>query len=258
MTIFKQALLSAAILAGIATPALAEWNEIGTVRVSPGRDRDSRSFDLGGPVERLQLRADGSDINCRSVDARFGNGQTRSVFSGPLRDGMPVNVDLPGRERNITSLSFNCGAQNRRGGDIVVVADVGSHRGEWRRNPRWQSNWSKAFNWGSDMVNDWKPLSTVSFEGRNDRENSFAGWRGQNIEAVALKPLDADARCSRVTARFGNGQDQVLNVNNGNFMRRGQFYKLDLPGRARDLVSLAMRCRATDAARVKIQIFTSR
>jgi hypothetical protein len=258
MTIFKKTLLSAAVLAGIATPALAEWNEIGTVRVGPGRDRDSRSFDLGGPVERIQLRADGSDINCRSVDARFGNGQTRSVFSGALRDGMPVNVNLPGRERNISGMIFNCGAENRRGGDIVVVADVGSHRAEWRRNPRWQSNWSKVFNWGSDMVNDWKPLSVVSFEGRNDRENSFAGWRGQNIEAVALKPLDADARCSRITARFGNGRDQVLNVNNGDFMRRGQFYKLDLPGRARDLVSLDMRCRATDASRVKIQIFTSR
>ena len=257
MTIFRKALLAATLLTA-ATPALAEWTEIGTVHVSAGRDRDSRGFDLGGPVERLQLRADGSDINCRSVDARFGNGQSRTLFRGPLRDGMPVSVDLPGRDRTITSLSFNCGAERRRGGDIVVVADVGRYRGEWRRNPRWRDSWSKVFNWGSDMVNDWKPLGTVRFEGRDDRESSYAGWRGQNIEAVALKPLDADARCSRVTARFGNGQDQVLNVNNGDFLRRGQYYKLDLPGRARDLVSLNMRCRGTDARGVTVQIFASR
>ncbi len=71
-------------------------------------------------------------------------------------------------------------------------------------------------------------------------------------------PVNADARCARVTARFGNGNDQPLNVNNGDLLRRGQYYKLDLPGRARDLVSLNMRCRATGARSVQVRIFTSR
>ena len=140
----------------------------------------------------------------------------------------------------------------------MVVADVDRYRKEWRSNPRYQSDWSKIFNWGSEMVNDWRPLTTVTFEGRRDSESAFAGWRGQNINAVALMPQNADARCSRVTARFGNGNAQPLNVNNGDLMRRGQYYKLDLPGRARDLVSLNMRCRATNADRVRVQIFTSR
>lgn len=139
-----------------------------------------------------------------------------------------------------------------------MSADIGRYRGDWQRNPDFGRVWSRMFNWGSNMVNDWRYLDSVSFEGRRDRENSSAGWKGRNIDAVALKPLNADARCSRVTARFVNGWTHPLDVNHGDYLRRGQFYKLDLPGRARDLAGLSMRCRATDARQVTIQIFTSR
>ncbi len=272
----KLALLSAVLCLGAAAPAMAAWHEIGTVRVNPGQDRDVRNFDLGGPVDRLQLRAEGADIRCRAVTARFSNGRTQTLYQGNLIEDQPANINIPGNGRNITRLTFDCGAErqignrrgerdDRRGGrpdradaSIVVVADVDRYRKEWRSNPRYQSDWSKIFNWGSEMVNDWRLLSTVTFEGRRDSESAFAGWRGQNVNAVALMPLDADVRCSRVTARFGNGREQPLNVNNGDFLRRGQYYKLDLPGRARDLSSLDMRCRATNADRVRVQIFTSR
>ena len=272
----KLALLSAILCFGTAAPAMAAWYEIGTIRIDSGRDRDVRNFDLGGPVDRLQLRADGADIRCRAVTARYGNGRTQTLFQGGLTEGLPANINIPGNGRNITRLTFDCGAErqagNRRGerddrregrrdradARIVVVADVDRYRKEWRSNPRYQNDWSKIFNWGSDMANNWRPLSTVSFEGRRDSEQAFAGWRGQNINAVALMPLDADVRCNRVTARFGNGKAQPLDVNRGDYLRRGQYYKLDLPGRARDLVSLDLRCRATNANRVRVQIFTSR
>lgn len=271
----KLAVLTALLCVGAAAPAFAAWNEIATIRVSGMRDTDTRRFDLGGPVDRLMLRAEGGDIRCRAVTARYGNGRTQALFQGPLIEGVPANINIPGNGRNIASLNFECSADPQRGdrrgdrrderrGDrrgeasIVVVADVDRYRKEWRSNPRYQSDWSKIFNWGSDMVNDWKPLTTVSFEGKRDVESSFAGWRGDNISAVALMPLNADARCARVTARFGNGKDQPLDVNNGDLLRRGQYYKLDLPGRARDLVSLNMRCRATNANSVQVRIFTSR
>jgi hypothetical protein len=253
----KLAIFTALLCMGT-VPALAAWDEIGTVRVSAGRDRDVKNFDMGGPVERLQLRAEGSDIHCRGVTASFGNGRSQPIFQGPLSDGLPANVSLPGNARTISRLTFDCSAEKRRGGSILVVADVGRHRGDWRRNPRWQSTWARVFNWGSDAINDWKYLNIVKFQGRNDSDTSFAGWRGQNIEAVALKPLDADVRCSRITARFGRGAPQPLNVNNGDLLRRGQYYKLDLPGQARDLESLDMRCRAINARAVTVQIFTSR
>jgi hypothetical protein len=200
-------------------PALAAWDEVGTVRVGAGRDHDIKRFDMGGPVERLQLRAEGSNIRCRST-ASFGNGRNQADLSGPTQRRCARQCQPARQRRTITRLTFDCSAENRRGGSVVVVADVGHYRGDWRRNPHWQSTWARVFNWGSDAINDWKYLKTVKFQGRNDSDTSFAGWRGQNIEAVALKPLDADARCSRITARFGRGAPQPLNVNNGDLLRR--------------------------------------
>ncbi len=272
----KLTLITALLCVGTAAPALAAWNEIGTIRVDPGRDRDVRNFDLGGPVDRLQLRAEGADIRCRAITARFGNGRTQTLYQGNLTEDVPQNINIPGNGRNINRLTFDCGAERQAGNrrrdrddrrrgrrgvsdaSIVVVADVDRYRKEWRNNPRFQNEWAKIFNWGSDMVNDWRLLSTVSFEGRGDAERTFAGWKGQNVEAVALRPVDADMRCNRVTARFGNGRAQPLEVNRGDYLRRGQYYKLDLPGRARHLVSLDMRCRATNSDRVRVQIYTSR
>lgn len=257
----KLALLSALLCAGATAPALAAWYEIATINVRAFRDNDTRRFDLGGPVDRLMLRAEGSDIRCRAVTARYGNGRTQTLFQGQLMEDVPANINIPGNGRNIQSLNFQCGADGRdrrANARIVVVADVDRYRKEWRSNPRFEREWSKIFNWGSELVNDWKPLTTLSFEGKRDVESTYAGWRGDNINAVALMPLNADARCARVTARFGNGNDQPLNVNNGDLLRRGQYYKLDLPGRARDLVSLNMRCRAMGAGKVDVRVFTSR
>ncbi|HEY8949627.1 MAG TPA: hypothetical protein VIM56_12140 [Rhizomicrobium sp.] len=252
------AAFAAILCASAATPALADWDNIGSVSVSHRSDRDTRTFDLGGPIDRLSLRAEGSDIDCRSVNATFGNGRTRQVYSGRLYGGRSTNVDLPGDNRNIRRLSFNCRAREFGGGTIRIAADIGSHRDEWRRNPNFARVWARMFNWGSNAMNNWRYVGQESFEGRRDRESAFTGWRGRNIDSIALKPLDANARCSRVTAMFGNGRTQDLNVNGGDFMRQGQYYKVDLPGDRRNLTSLNLRCRATDARRVTIQIFTGR
>ena len=75
---------------------------------------------------------------------------------------------------------------------------VDRYRKEWRSNPRYQSDWSKIFNWGSDAINDWKLLSTVSFEGRRDAESSYAGWRGEGPAFLAAglpSEVEATLRC---------------------------------------------------------------
>ena len=279
----KILLLAALFCSGLAAPALADWDTIGTIDVGPrygtngpGRgynndrdrrdprmfrdqrsDRDVRTFNLGGPVERLQLGAERGDVMCRSVDATFDNGRSRSVYRGPLHEGRPVDVDLPGRSRNIRSLDFNCDSDGRPA-SIRIIADIGGYRDQWRRSPEWQATWSKVFNWGSNMVNNWQMIGSESFDGRSDSETSYAGRRGLRVSSVALKPLETDARCSRVTARFDNGRTQNLALHNGDLLRQGQYEKLDLPGDTRDLASLDLRCRATDARHVTIQIFTAR
>jgi hypothetical protein len=245
---------------GLAAPALAAWDSLGRVNVDgrPGTDRDARTFNMGGPVERLQLRAERSDIECRSVRARFGNGNRRDIFHGRLREGRTVDIDMPGNARNLNRLAFACTALDRRGGTIRISADVGRYRNDWMRGPNWRSTWARMFNWGSNMANDWRLVGTERFEGRRDSERAFTGWRGVNADAVALKPLEADARCNRVVARFRNGRSQSLSINHGDILRRGMYYKLDLPGRQRDLTSLTLRCSAVGAGRVSVQIFTSR
>jgi hypothetical protein len=252
----RLAALAAVLCVGAAAPAFADWDNIGSVSVNHRSDRDTRFFDLGGPVDSLSLRAQGSDIDCRGVNATFRNGKTRQVYSGRLYAGRATNVDLPGRDRNIRRLAFNCRAQDRSGGTIRIAADIGSHRDEWRRNPNFARVWARMFNWGSNAMNNWRYIGQESFEGRRDSENAFTGWRGRNVDSIALKPLDANARCSRVTATFGNGRARDLNVDNGDRMRQGQYYKINLPGDNRNLTSLNLRCRATDARRVTIQIFT--
>ena len=275
MTKGKIALLATVLCVSAAVPAYAAYENVGRVEIGNrndmrGRDRDRfdrrdrnmgdvKVFRLGGAVDSLQVRAEGSDISCRSVDATFENGRTRSVFNGDLREGRTVNVDMPGRERGIRSLDFNCMARGR--GDnaaIRITADIGNHRDEWRRSPDWNNSWSKVFNWGSNAVNNWQMIGQERFEGRGDTESTFAGWKGQRTDAVALRPLETDARCSRVTARFDRGREQPLNVNNGDVLRRGQYYKLDLPGNMRNLESINMRCSAQGGRAVTMQIFVSK
>ncbi len=252
------ALLGALFTACMAGSALADWDTLGRVEVGPRPDRDRlNSFGLAGPVDQLQLRADRNDVNCRSVEATFDRGGKRNVFSGRLNEDRPVNVDLPGRGRYISRLDFNCRSEGRPA-TITVIADVGNNnRNAWMRSPDWQRDWSRVFNWGSNAVNNWQMVGSESFDGRNDSETSYAGWRGMHVDAVALKPLETDARCSRVVARFDNGRRQVLALHNGDLLRRGEYEKLDLPGDTRNLASLDMRCRAVNGQHVTMQIFTS-
>ncbi|HSM94586.1 MAG TPA: hypothetical protein VLT91_00980 [Rhizomicrobium sp.] len=254
----RLAVLAAVLCAGAATPALADWDSIGSVHVSRGRDHDVRMFDLGGPVDRISLRAEDNAVECRSVTATFGNGNTRQIFSGRLYENRPTAIDLPGNNRDVGRLSFDCSAGRWRDATIRIAADIGSHRGEWQRNPNFGRMWAHVFNWGSNAMNDWSYAGQVRFVGRHDDEQVFTGWRGRNTDSIALKPVNAGARCRRVTATFGNGRTRELDVNNGDYMRQGQFYKLDLPGDRRNVTSLNLRCRATDARRVTIQIFTGR
>jgi hypothetical protein len=254
----RLAAIAAALCTSVSVPALAAWDNIGTVDVRYGRDNDIRHFDFGGPVEALRLGAEGSDIRCRSVTATFANGRTREIFDGMLREVRPRRVDLPGHARNITRLDFACGAERRRGGQIQVMADVGRYRADWMRGPNWGATWAHVFNWGSDVANNWQYLGKASFVGRHDSDTTFAGWRGRGSDAIALKPLNADARCSQVTATFENGRTQNLAIHNGDYLHQGMYSSVDLPGDRRNVTSLYLKCRATDARRVTIEIYTSK
>jgi hypothetical protein len=73
---------------------------------------------------------------CNSVMATFGNGRTREIFSGELPRGRTVTVDLPGRERSVERLDFNCRPTERWRGSIDIAADTGPNYGYRNRYER--------------------------------------------------------------------------------------------------------------------------
>jgi len=258
MKTISRTTLCVILCASAATPALAAWDRVGEVRLDQRRGPDVKTFDFGGPVSALRLRAEEGDIRCNSVKASFANGRVSTIYSGRLREGRDTTVDLPGRNREITKLAFDCEARGRGDAKIAISADIGQYRSEWMRGPNWQRSWSKMFNWGSDAVYDWKYLGQERFDGRDDREQVFVGWSGRGSEKIALKPVGADARCSHVSAKFGNGQEQTLAIHNGDKLTKGLYHTLDLPGDRRNVTSLSMQCRATNARSVTIQVYTSK
>jgi hypothetical protein len=97
---------------------------------------DSQTVNVTG--DAVTLTARGSDVMCDSVMATFGNGRTREIFRGDLPRGQSVNIDLPGRQRMVERLDFNCRPTERWRARVDVAADTGGYNNPWfdRYGPR--------------------------------------------------------------------------------------------------------------------------
>jgi hypothetical protein len=254
--------LGALIVAGTAVPALADWDRLGSVNVSPGRQGTAVYRSFGGPIERLNLNADRSSVYCRSVRVTFANRRSRNVFSGRLDKDRSRTIDLPGNQRSVRRIDFKCRALERRTAQIHIAADIGRYRETWRRHPNFERTWSRLFNWGNDRNvdnnrsrgNEWVRLGSERFTGR-DRETTFAGVRGRGLTAIGLRPTDDDARCSMVRVTFANGRSRELGVDWGDRLTEDRMYRVDLPGDERNVERIDMVCRAIGDRDVTIQIF---
>jgi hypothetical protein len=257
MTVFRFVLLAAGFSAALATPASAAWDRIGSVDVDHRLERNSQYGNFGGPVQTVQLRAVGSDVACRTINARFGNGQTRDVWRGTLREGRPVNIDLPGNARNLRQLEFVCRATERGNARIEIFADTRGWGGggSWRppigpgvppvRPPDWNSN-------------DWIALGSARFSS-HEGETTVDGANGRHFQQVGLRARGGDAQCRAVVIRFTNGEKVSLPVNGGQTMREGRLYPVELPGwRSKNILRLALACRAVRADYTSIQVYASR
>jgi len=257
----KTFLLASAFSCALAVPAMANWDHIGGVDVSHRRDRDVTYTRFGGGVDRLRLDASASDVSCRSVSATFENGRTQQIFRGSIRAGRSAAVDLPGDNRRIRKLTFDCRAGSMRGGTISIMADIGSHRDEWRRSPDWNRMWSSMFHWDTTPNrpdNEWVRVGTKSFDTRNDLEVTFAGWSGRQVDRIALKPLNGDVRCHSISAQFGNGKRRDLDVDRQMRMRQGRAYTFDLPGNERNVKEVAMRCTPIGSDSVRVEVLANK
>jgi hypothetical protein len=253
--------VTAALSAGVAAPALADFARIGSVDVGYRTDRDTAWTRFGGGMEGLRLMAGSSDILCRRITVTFGNGDRQNLFQGVLPEGRPVYVDLQGGTRRVNRIDFTCRSDRLRGGRIYVAADLGRFRSEWQRSPEWAGYWSQFFSsgggGGSDSFdpNYWVSLGSGRFDADRDRESGLTGWGGRSIDRIALRATNGDARCTRIRAHFASGAVADLNASPLFHMDQGRTYQLDLPGGERNLNRLDLTCRALGQGAVTIALF---
>ena len=265
------------------------WDRIGSVTFSFRPDRETEYGNFGGRVERLSFLARNANVRCQNITATYANGRTDSLYRGQLRQGRRIVVDIPGQSRMIRRIDFNCRSLERREpARVDIAADIGQYRADWRRSPDWDRTWSRMFNWGDERYGDnrygrvgdgrlgdgrigdgrigeygisddrYVTLGTEVFNGRVDRETTFAGFAGRNVERLAVRAVNDDARCSRVSATFSNGMTRNLNIGEGNLLREDRVYPLDLPGQSRDVTRVDMTCHAENGRQVTMQVMANR
>jgi hypothetical protein len=279
--------LAAALCAGVALPASAQpgydygrpgWDRIGSVDFSFRPDHETEYGNFGGRVQRLSFRARNGTVSCARVTATFNNGRTREIYRGTIPRTRDIVVDLPGQSRLIRRIDFDCRSLAPRVTRVDIAADIGPYRAEWRRSPDWNRVWSRMFNWddgrfaggsgydyryggaGSDRLGSagWITLGSETFDGRFDRETTIAGLGGRDIEQLALRPVNNDARCSHVTATFANGATRGLAIDDREVLEEDRVYELDLPGGRRDVTRIDMACHAANGGQVAMMVMANR
>jgi hypothetical protein len=282
--------LAAALCAGAAIPAIGQpfgaqpygpidrpgFDRIGSVDFSFRSDHETQYGAFGGRVEQLAFRARNGTVTCDEITATFNNGRTRELFRGTLPRDRDVLVDLPGESRAIQRIDFQCRSLAPRVTRVDIAADIGPYRAEWRRSPDWDRVWSRMFNWDEDrlaggygvngplyggtgpVTAGWITLGSEVFDGRFDRETTITGLAGRDVNRIALRPVNDDARCSHVTATFENGSTRELAIDDRDVLQEDRVFELDLPGAGRDLMRIDMACHAENGGQVRMMVMANR
>ncbi len=216
-----------------------DWTRVGRVEFGPRLERELRYTDFPTPVSSVRLRARGSAIRCRSVSAAFGNGNRREVFSGVIREGESRIISFR-RDRRVDALTFVCQSERNQAGVLIISGKDDNGR----RDDRARSGARGA---------DWVRLGQARFRSRNEVERTFARFDGP-VRRLGLRPLDDDARCSRILVTFANGRSRELPFGRG-VLQEDRMYTVDLPGDQRRIRAVTMVCRAVRARDATIAIF---
>jgi hypothetical protein len=280
MTKTRLLALAATLCAGVAVPALAQpaygpfdrpgFDRIGSVDFSFRPDRETEYGTFGGRVDALNFRARNGTVTCNEITATFNNGQTRLLYRGTLPRDRDVVVDLPGRDRLIRRIDFDCRSLGLRVTRVDIAADIGPYRAEWRRSPDWDRVWSRMFTWDDDRFAGgygvteplnpagWSTVGSEVFDGRYDQETTITGLAGRDVDRIALRPVNDDARCSHVTATFANGITRELDIDDRDVLQEDRVFELDLPGGGRDLMRIDMACHAENGGQVRMMVMANR
>lgn len=260
---FRTLFLASAIAAIAAHPAWADWHRLGRVSFGTGM-RTEVVRGPEAPVRRLRFTARNNPLICDSIRAHLENGRRITVYSGRLPQGRTVRASLPGRgPLEIRRLIFRCRATHN-----TAFVETNADTTDRFRRPRESDRRGflpprRDFGRNGGVVQPeqwalWRQLGSAGFRADGDREVVRAGRRGRRVTALALRPVNADARCSRVIAQFFNGSRRQLNIRRYPTMQRGLFYVLDIPGDAATVVRLEMRCQPVRDRRVRIEVYAKR
>jgi hypothetical protein len=107
----------------------ASTNNWVTISTASFEGRDSETAVAGWKgrsVQMIGLRPLNSDAQCTRVTATFDNGNVRTLQLGSadrMQEGRLYTADLPGDQRNLTSVDLTCHAIGQRDVRIEVLAD---------------------------------------------------------------------------------------------------------------------------------------
>ena len=247
--------LTAVLCTGMAVPAMAALVRIGSIDLTNRNTADV--IDLHGNlpprVEALSLQARDSDVMCRDVTARFRSGDTLQIFHGFIRRGRDEIVNMLPVHRDLNRIDFDCRATDGAGGTMDVVADVTAGRVVVDPGRVVIDRYTTG---GLDTTG-WIPIATEDFIGPYDHAMTFTGWRGRNVDALALRPLNDDAVCRNVRATFANGDTRIVDIS-ADVLPRDRMTMIDLPGFRRDVTRIDMNCHAEHGNMVTVQVLASR
>jgi len=231
----------AALLSAGAMPALAEWNHVGDVQVSPERYSNVQLGGFTGPVEQIRMHSAGR-ADCDDVRVTYENGDTQQVFSGTILDGQDQTITFPDPSRNVRAVALDCRAAHEDGAHISVAADIPAFRGTETYGP--------AIPPASDMV----LLASRDFGDLNQR-TLMLNSEPRPVRAIALQPIGSDARCSNVSALFDDGTTSRAIPNDGDNLQEGRIYRAYVGGGNRDLDSVNLTCEAANGDHVRINVY---
>jgi hypothetical protein len=98
-------------------------------------------------------------------------------------------------------------------------------------------------------------LASRDFGDLGQRTLMLGETEPRSVQAIALQPVGADARCSSVRAMFDDGTVSRVTPNDGNDLYEGHIYKAYVGGNNRDLSSVNLTCEATNGDHVKINVY---
>jgi hypothetical protein len=234
--------MAALLAAGTTIPALAEWNHVGDVQISPDHYTNAQMGSFTGPVDRIRFHSSGRS-DCENIRVTYSNGDTQEVFSGTILDGQDQTITFPDRSRRVESVSLNCRAAHDDGARIAVAADTSAFPARDIYPP------------SAASAGDLELLASRDFGVLNQRSLMLANSDPRSVEEIALEPVGADARCRNVRAVFDDGTSTRSVPNDGENLREGQIYRSYVGGGTRALDSIDLTCEAANGDHVKINVY---